>query len=126
MSKEKTRKTSNNSSKRRQRYRNKKQTRLKQYAKILPKPLLIAIRKITEDEIVHDLSMNKAPGSDYIQMEMLNEAQEIILPHLKRIFNVCLQQQIILKNWNEAIIVILFKKGNRTICFLKHISFLPE
>lgn len=76
------------------------------------------IPEINEEEIIHainSMKKNKAPGGDDIIAEMLKEAQEIVIPQLKHLFNLCIEQQTIPTNWNEAIIVIVFKKGDRTM-----------
>ncbi|KAF2893784.1 hypothetical protein ILUMI_12388 [Ignelater luminosus] len=76
------------------------------------------IPDIIEEEILFALKImknNKAPGSSEILTEMIKEAPDIVTAKLQHLFNSCLEQQNIPEGWNEAIMIILFKKGGRKL-----------
>lgn len=71
------------------------------------------IPQIGEEEIMHvveRLKRNKVLGDDNITIEMIDEPKEVIIPKLKTLFNICLEQKKISENWNNTVVVILFKK----------------
>lgn len=76
--------------------------------------------EISEKEIVYDLRTlkdNKAPGKDDIVIEMIKEAEEIlvIIPKLRIQFNTCLERGEILVTWNNVMVIILFKNGDPSL-----------
>lgn len=58
---------------------------------------------------------NKAPGEDGIVAEMLKYGQEALVSILCKLLNKCLEESSIPENWNNASVVILFKKGDKKL-----------
>ena len=56
---------------------------------------------------------NKSPGVDGIPPKLLKEIVEQISTPLAKLFNLSLEEGIILSEWKEANITPLFKKGSR-------------
>ena len=54
----------------------------------------------------------KAPGEDGIVIEAVKEGGEILLKAITVLFNKCLIEATTPTEWNNAIIVIMHKKGN--------------
>ena len=71
---------------------------------------------ITEQEVrtaIKRIKCGKACGSDKILPEMLKTAGEIVVGFLTKLFNQVFNSGIYPDKWREAIIVPVFKKGNR-------------
>ena len=69
---------------------------------------------ITEEEIrrvVRRASPNKAPGADGIPNGILHLTLDILLPHLCKLFNACLQQGYCPSHFKETVTVVLRKPG---------------
>lgn len=68
------------------------------------------------DEEVKDapkfMSNNKAPGEDNIRVEVVKETEDIVVPKLTKLYNMCIEKGTILENWNNTIL-ILYKKGDQ-------------
>ncbi|KAL0839312.1 hypothetical protein ABMA28_016056 [Loxostege sticticalis] len=72
------------------------------------------IPDIDSDEIWNALSKvksGKAGGEDGIVPEMLKEGGESLIAELADLFNRCLSEGNIPKNWENAIVILLYKKG---------------
>ncbi len=59
---------------------------------------------------------NKAPGLDMITSEMLKSGDEIIIKRLTFLYNLCIKNGIVPKEWTKGMIVKLPKKGNLSEC----------
>lgn len=57
---------------------------------------------------------NKTPGPDGIPAELLKEGRKVIMPTLRTLLNECLHKREIPKECNEGIVVLMFKKGDRS------------
>ena len=55
----------------------------------------------------------KAPGPDSITIDLIDAAGDIINDKLATLFNECLIQSKVPEIWNEAIIILLHKKGDQ-------------
>jgi hypothetical protein len=78
-------------------------------------PLPNECPRITIPEIeraVRRAAPNKAPGNDDIINGILQQTLDILLPHLERLFNACLQQGYYPTHFKETITVVLRKQGN--------------
>ena len=80
---------------------------------------------------VKQMKNNKAPGDDGIVIDILKEGGELLYKQLSRLFTNCLRQRTISTQWNNAIIILLHKKGDvkdinnyRPISLLSHMSKL--
>ena len=56
------------------------------------------------------MSKNKAPGSDGVTTDILLLGGPVMIKHLTMAYNTILKNQEIPKSWEEAKIIILFKK----------------
>jgi hypothetical protein len=77
-------------------------------------PPPIECPEITPTEIkraVHKAAPNKAPGTDNIPDGILHQTIGILLPHLHRLFNACLQIGYCPAHFRESITVVLRKPG---------------
>jgi len=77
-------------------------------------PQPIECPEITMPEIekaVRRAAPNKAPGTDNITNGILHQTLDILLPHLHKLFNACLQYGYCPKHFREAITVVLRKPG---------------
>jgi hypothetical protein len=77
-------------------------------------PPPIECPEITPTEIkraVHKAAPNKAPGTDNIPNGILHQTIGILLPHLHRLFNACLQIGYCPGHFRESITVVLRKPG---------------
>ena len=63
----------------------------------------------------------KAPGPDNITIDLIDAAGDIINDELATLFNECLIQSKVPEIWNEAIIILLHKKGRIRISLLNNI-----
>jgi hypothetical protein len=80
---------------------------------------------------VQQMKNNKAPGEDEIEIDLVKLAGEEICTHLARLFTSCLNKRQVPVTWNNAIITLLHKKGDkmdignyRPISLISHISKL--
>ena len=80
---------------------------------------------------VKQMKNNKAPGDDGVVIDIVKEGGEVLHKQLARLFTNCLNQRTIPPEWNNAIIVLLHKKGDvkdinnyRPISLLSHMSKL--
>ena len=75
------------------------------------------IPEITLEEIRNSLSEmknNKAPGEDGVVIEAVQIGGETLLKWIRDLFNFCLENGIIPSQWNNAIMILLHKKGDIT------------
>ena len=76
-------------------------------------------RSVEDQELDHALRitrLGKTPGPDGILPEVLVHGGRSLTAFLLVLFNICWTTQIIPTDWIDAIIVILFKKGDRSLC----------
>jgi len=75
------------------------------------------IPEITLEEIrnsLKEMKNNKAPGEDGVVIEAVKLGGETLLKWIKNLFNLCLENGIIPSQWNNAITILLHKKGDIT------------
>ncbi len=61
--------------------------------------------------ILRKLETGKATGPDHIENKILKEFAEELGGPLTRLFNKILEEEIVPKQWEEAVIILLRKKG---------------
>ena len=66
-------------------------------------------------QLLKDLPVNKAAGSDDITPRLLKESAKEIAPVLASIFQQSLDEGTLLNDWLVANITPLFKKGNKSV-----------
>ncbi len=111
----------------------------KLYSSTMPRPDIPAtpnddIPEILYSEVEHAaryMKCNKAPGEDEIVIEIIKEGGSVMSRHLARLFTSCLRSRKVPKSWNNAIIILLHKKGDikdinnyRPISLVSHVSKL--
>lgn len=97
------------------------------YSSHNPKPIDVVKRKvmnvgsedvpeITTSEVEYALRKmknGKSPGSDNIVIEMVKDGGDRVIELLRIAFNKCLDDQKIPEIWNCAVVILLYKKGNK-------------
>ena len=93
-----------------------------------------SVPEVLSAEVQHavkQMKNNKAPGEDGVVIDIVKEGGEVLYKQLSRLFTNCLRQRTIPKEWNNAIIILLHKKGDvkdinnyRPISLLSHMSKL--
>ena len=93
-----------------------------------------SVPEVLSAEVQHavkQMKNNKAPGDDGVVIDIIKEGGEVLYKQLSRLFTNCLRQRTIPKEWNNAIIILLHKKGDvkdinnyRPISLLSHMSKL--
>ena len=80
---------------------------------------------------VKQMKNNKAPGDDGVVIDIVKEGGEVLFKQLSRLFTNCMRQRTTPKEWNNAIIILLHKKGDvkdinnyRPISLLSHMCKL--
>ena len=73
------------------------------------------------EEIFTNLKPNKAAGPDGVESRLLKECAEDIAPILCEIFRKSLEEGEVPKQWKQANIILIHKKGNKAIM----INFRP-
>lgn len=89
------------------------------------------IPEITVSEITRalsDMKNNKTPGEDGLVIEAIKMGGNKLLQAIKTLFNACLLKGITPSDWNNAVIILLHKKGDitnignyRPISLLSHV-----
>jgi hypothetical protein len=72
---------------------------------------------VTEQEVekaLTQLNPTKAPGPDGIPTKILKDCAREIAPHLTKIFNASLEKGCLPKEWKDANVVPIYKKGKQT------------
>ncbi len=73
--------------------------------------------QISNDEIknaLKDMKRGKAPGEDEVLIEYLKEGGEPVCRQLADHFTECMKRNDIPSSWNNAVIILLHKKGDIT------------
>ena len=65
---------------------------------------------------VKKLKNNKAPGVDQIPSELIKYGGPALITEIHKLVCAIWNQQVIPEEWQEAIIVPIFKKGDKTDC----------
>lgn len=74
------------------------------------------IPSISREEIeraLKETKHGKAAGDDDIVVEMLKDGGEVIIEKLIKLFNLCLEKEDIPGAWANAIVVLIYKKGDK-------------
>ena len=74
----------------------------------VPKIITSEVKKAIETQ-----SVDKAPGPDGINNEILKQSKEVCIPALKKMFNDIINTEIIPHQWLESNIILLYKKGDK-------------
>lgn len=72
---------------------------------------------ITEDEInqaIAKMKMHRAPGEDGIVLEAIKNGGQLLKRQIQKLFNLCLHGETVPIKWNNAIMILLHKKGDKT------------
>lgn len=75
------------------------------------------ISDITKEKIAKSLSKmanGKSPGEDGVIAEMLQHGGPPVLSLLDKLYNKCINESTIPEEWNNATVVLLFKKGDKS------------
>ena len=81
--------------------------------------LIICNTKQKSEEVLKEikkLKNNKAPGEDGLPGELYKTLSSQLLPVIVKLFNTIFHTGIFPECWSTAIIVALFRKGNRNEC----------
>jgi hypothetical protein len=62
------------------------------------------------------LKKYKSPGSDQILAELIQAAGEILLSVIHKLINSIWNKEELPDQWKESVIVLVHKKGDRTVC----------
>ena len=83
----------------------------------IPSPDAIEIPPILHSEVqtaINQMKRNKAPGTDQVTTDIMVVGGEVIIQEMVTLFNDILNKTRIPKDWKEAKIIILFKKGDKS------------
>lgn len=72
-----------------------------------------AILKAEVRHAIKQMKSNRAPGMDEILPEMIKEGEETIITELQQLYNRCLEEKIIPKDWKHSITILIHKKGDK-------------
>lgn len=87
-----------------------------------PRPVIMNVGseelpEITVEETraaVDEMKNNKSPGEDGVRIEAIKEGGDTLLKAITALFNKCLELEKIPKAWENAMIILLHKKGDIT------------
>ena len=65
---------------------------------------------------LQNLKVNKLPGTDGLHPGILSELSNELAKPFTLLFRKSLEEGVVPKAWNEALVVPIFKKGAKTIC----------
>ena len=69
------------------------------------------------EEVYHavkQMKNSKAPGEDGVVIDIIKEGGFQLYKHIARLFTSCLVTRKIPQSWNNAVIILLHKKGDVT------------
>ena len=78
--------------------------------------MLIMNKKSEVETSIKKLKPGKSPGADQICLEFLKAGGPMLVNILEKFFNAILTTGVIPQNFKEALIVVLFKKDDRSEC----------
>src|SRR6218665_3821608 len=76
--------------------------------------IIFTKENVMEQQLLKRLKTDKSPGIDELHPKFLHEVREEIGEVLAQIFNKSMQTGEVPQEWRDALIVPLFKKGNRS------------
>ena len=83
----------------------------------IPTTLEGLVQDVLVEEVYHavkQMKNSKAPGEDGVVIDIIKEGGFQLYKHIVRLFTSCLVSRKIPQSWNNAVIILLHKKGNVT------------
>jgi len=71
------------------------------------------VMKVEVDKVLREMKNGKSPGEDGLTAEMFKWEGENMKEKLAKSFSMCLRKREIPSSWNNAIIILLYKKGDK-------------
>ena len=71
------------------------------------------VMKEEVDKVLRGMKNGKSPGEDGLTAEMFKLRGEKMKEQLAKLFSICLRKREIPSSWNNAIIILLYKKGDK-------------
>jgi len=71
------------------------------------------IMKEEVEKVLRGMKNGKSPGEDGLNAEMFKWGGEKIKEKLAKLFSMCLRKREIPRSWNNAVIILLYKKGDK-------------
>ena len=75
---------------------------------------VIEVTRFEVKEAIQQMKSNKSPGANNITVDLLKDSGESVFDLLAFLFSECLKQGRTPKDWENAVIILLHKKGDRT------------